>query len=279
MKDRPAIIVFLVILACLVALGCLFIVLVMRTQLNLSTPAPTSTTPPDNTPTQSLPSPSSTSPSPKVSLTVSPNRLMEGAEALIEIKLTNPDEMDLEGHTLLIGYGTGSSLTNVTVIQTMQLTSDVGDLFETDILWQIDYIPDGREYAVVVSLLDPDFFVLDETSAAIEIVEPIMDVSISPEELTLNSEAVIHVEVVNPSDVDMNGYTLLLGYATRNDAEMFSIRDIIFSLPAGEVFEQDISWNERRVPQNGEYELRMVLLLPSGTVLTETNALFTLNAE
>ena len=273
MKDKPATIVFLVVLACIIVTACLCVVLVMFYPRNKTVSPPATATLPNISATDS--SPIIASP-PELSITVSPDRLMEGVEARIHVRLTNPGGLDLNGYTLLVGYGPQNDMLSVIAIQTIPLTSEVGELFEKDIIWQVDYIPDNRDYAVELSLLDPGSFVLDEISVAVEFVEPTLVISVTPTELTPNSEATIRIQVKNPGDADMNDYTLLLGYAANDDAEMFSIRDITFSLAAGEVLEQDIRWDERFVPHSGQYELRMVLLLPDGTVFTETMALFIL---
>jgi len=179
----------------------------------------------------------------------------------------------------LVGYGGENNLINIINIQTISLTSEVGELFEEDIIWRVDYVPDDQKYRAVLSLLKPDSSILDETSVAVEFVKPTMVISMTPNQLTSNSAAVIHIQVNNPSGADMHDYKLLIGYAAKEDAGMYSIGDVPLSLAAGGTFEKDIGWNERFVPSSGEFELRMILLLPDGTVFIETTTPFTFNGE
>jgi hypothetical protein len=270
MKDKPALIVFFIVLFCLIVLLCLYIIAaifpgypISRTIFPLPVTASTTIS-------------SSTTSIPGLELTVLPKILMKGVEAHIHIQMTNPGKLDLQDYSLHVWYSAENDLGGV-VIQSIPLSSEVGEVFEKDITWYVDDIPDNRNYEVRLVLLKPNSPILTETSVAIEFVEPTLVVSIAPTQLTPNSAATIHIQVNNPSGADMHDYKLLVGYATKGDTEMFTIRDIPLSLEAGGVFEQDIHWDERYVPSNGKYELRVWLILPDGAMLAEIKTPFTLS--
>ena len=269
MKDKTVIVVLIsILLICIVALFCICIAAFIY--FPFTSAEQTLTTPFPSTPISSVPD---------LFIKVSPDRLMLGTEAQIQIRMNNAAGLDLKDYTLLVGYRAANNITTIHIAK-IPLTSETGDVFEETITWHVEIIPDYQDYEASLTLLKPDSAIVTSTSVPIAFVEPTLLVSIDPTQLTLNTAAKIHIQVANPSGADLNNYKLLIGYAAKdNTTSMYPIREIPLSLAAGESFEQDIAWAQRTIPPTGECEVRVQLLLPDGEVFIEAKAPFTLTEK
>jgi hypothetical protein len=82
----------------------------------------------------------------------------------------------------------------------------------------------------------------------------------------VGTEAHIHVQVSNPSRLDLQGYTLEVWYTSEN----IVIQSIPLSSESSEAFKKDITWQVDYVPRTGNSEARLVLLTPDMTMSAET---------
>ncbi len=100
---------------------------------------------------------------------------------------------------------------------------------------------------------------------------PSLEVSLAASSLMYGTQTTVHVRVENPGSDDWDSYELTLGYAPEGDLDMYVISDLPLSLPAGQVFEQDLPWTVDFEPDpTTGYQVRLMLLTSDGTSLAET---------
>lgn len=102
---------------------------------------------------------------------------------------------------------------------------------------------------------------------------PVLSVSISPSVLMKGTEATIHLRVENPGESDWEPRDLLVGYGEEDSGSTILIKKIPITLPAGQVFEQDVSWIVDFQPKpDARYQINLALILPDGKYLGEAIA-------
>ena len=215
---------------------------------------------------------------PSLAVSVSPSSLMQGAQATVHVRAENPGNDDLETCDLILGYATEND-PSVIMITDLPLSLPAGGIFEQDVPWTIDFQPDAdASYQVQLMLLTSDGTSLAEISVPVEIVQPVVTISVNPVELSQGSQAAVSVQVTNPSGADMEGITLMVGYGAEGGTSIYPIQEIPLSIPAGETFSQDIPWTVDYVPSGGSYEVSATLLLPGMVVWLSAAASVTLAA-
>lgn len=108
------------------------------------------------------------------------------------------------------------------------------------------------------------------TIAANQSDPPVLSVSVAPSALARGTEAIIHVRVENPGESDWETRNLLVGYGEDDFESLILIEEIPVTLPAGEAFEQDVSWTVDFQPEpDARYQIKLVLTLPDGMHLGE----------
>jgi hypothetical protein len=217
-------------------------------------------------------------PPPELSVSVSSSPLLEGSQATVHVRVTNPSADDWQNYKLLIGYAPENDPSMVQISE-VPLSLAAGQTFEQDVPWLANFQPaEGLKYQVRLALVSAENAPLGETSAAIEFVHPTVAVNINPTQLTQGTQAVISLQVTNPSGVEMQGYTLSVGYGAAGDSSSYMIQDLPINLKAGETFSQDITWKLDYVPSSGNYEIRAALIMPGSVFVTQSALPITLTA-
>ena len=201
-------------------------------------------------------------PKPEVTLTLPPAPFSEGAQSSLHVRVTNPGETDLSDLTLVLGYAREDDV-NLVMIQQIPLTLTAGQVFEQDIPWRVDFHPDpDAKYVAKLMLLSSEKTSLAEMSTALTFAQPELSITITPTELTSDTQATISIKITNPTSAAWNGYSLGIGYSAENDASMILITNIPISLAGGESLSQEIPWQVDYIPASGSYKVRAVLLSP-----------------
>lgn len=217
-------------------------------------------------------------PPPELSVSVAASALLQNSQTTVHVRVTNPGKKDWENYKLLVGYAPEND-PNMIQISELPLSLAGGQTFEQDIPWLANFQPaEGLKYQVRLALVSAENSPLGETSTSLEFVKPTVTVAINPTQLTQGTQAVINVQVSNPSGVEMQGYTVSIGYGAENDPSSIMIQDLPINLKAGETFAQDISWLVDYVPASGNYEVRAALIMPGALFLTQSAVPVTLTA-
>lgn len=200
---------------------------------------------------------------PEVTISITPSLLIQDAQTSIKVSIKNPNNDALENYRLIVGYSQENDASIVN-IKELPLTVEAGGTFEQTIPWRVDFQPvPNAKYLLRLLILTADGEQVLETSFPLEFTQIAVSVSVTPTQLNLNDQAIIKVEVNNPSGVKLEGYTLMVVYNVENDTSMLPVQDIIpISLDAGQSFTQDISWTVDYIPANGAYEVQAILLAP-----------------
>ena len=215
-------------------------------------------------------------PPPELAVSISSSPLLQGSQATVHVKVKNPSEDDWQNYKLLVGYAPEND-PNMGHISELPLSLAAGQTFEQDVAWLTNFQPvEGYKYQVRLALVSEENTHLGETSAPIEFTQPTVSVSINPTELNQDAQAVINVQVNNPSGVEMQNYTLGVGYGAKNDSSSYVIQDLPINLKAGETFNQDIAWIIDYIPSGGEYEIRAALITPESVHVTQAVSPITL---
>jgi len=217
-------------------------------------------------------------PPPELSANISSSPLLQGSQAIIHVKVTNPSKDEWQNYKLLVGYAQEND-PSMTQIAELPLSLAAGQTFEQDVTWLANFQPiEGAKYQIRLALVSADNTSLGETSISVEFTQPTVSISINPTQLTQGAQAVINVQVNNPSGVEMQGYTLSIGYGAVGDQSSYMIQDLPINLKAGETFGQDITWTVDYVPTSGNYEVRAALIMPGSVFVTQAVAPITLTA-
>ncbi len=217
-------------------------------------------------------------PPPELSVSISSSPLLQGSQATIHVKVTNPSKDDWQNYKLLIGYAPENDPSMVQISE-LPLSLAAGQTFEQDVTWLANFQPaEGIKYQVRLALVSAESAPLGETSAGVEFTQPIVSVAINPTQLAQGTQAVISLQVNNPSGVEMQGYTLSVGYGAETDSSSYMIQDLPINLKAGETFSQDITWTVDYVPASGNYEVRASLIMPGAVFVTQSASPITLTA-
>lgn len=217
-------------------------------------------------------------PPPELSVSVLSAPLLQGSQATVHVKVTNPSKDNWQNYKLLVGYAQEND-PSMTQIAELPLSLAAGQTFEQDVAWLADFEPaEGAKYQVRLVLISAESSPLGETSAVVEFTQPTVSVSVNPTQLTKGTQALISLQVNNPSGVEMQGYTLSVGYGLVGDSSSYLIQDLPINLKAGETFSQDITWVLDYVPASGNYEVRAALIMPGSVFLTQSVTPITLTA-
>jgi len=217
-------------------------------------------------------------PPPELSVSISSSPLLQGSQATIHVKVINSGKDDWQNYKLLIGYAQENDPSMVQ-ISASPLSLAAGQTFEQDVAWLTNFQPvEGGKYQVRLALVSADSAPLGETSAFVEFTQPTVSVAINPTQLTQGTQAVISLQVNNPSGVEMQGYTISVGYGAVTDASSYMIQDLPLNLKPGETFSQDITWTVDYVPASGNYEIRAALIMPGAVFVTQSTSPITLTA-
>lgn len=217
-------------------------------------------------------------PPPELSVSISPSSLLQGSQATIHVKVVNPSNDDWQNYKLLIGYAPENDPSMVQISE-LPLSLAAGQTFEQDVVWLANFQPaEGLKYQIRLALVSADSSPLGDTSTSVEFTKPTVSVAINPTQLTQGTQAVINLQVSNPSDAEMQGYTLSVGYGLQTDPSNYMIQDLPINLKAGETFTQDISWVVDYVPSSGNYEVRALLITPDSVLVTQSASPITLTA-
>lgn len=215
-------------------------------------------------------------PPPELSVSTSSFVLMQGAQVSIHVKVVNPSKDDWQNYKLLVGYAQENDSGTVQISE-LPLSLAAGQTFEQEVAWLANFQPvEGVKYQVRLTLVSTENSPLGETSTTVEFVQPSVSVSINPTQLTQGSQAVINLQVKNPADVEMKGYTLSVGYGIVGDASSYFIQDLPINLKAGETFNQEITWVLDYLPSSGDYEVRAALIMPGSIFVTQAETPVTL---
>ncbi len=217
-------------------------------------------------------------PPPELSISISSSPLLQGSQATIHVKVTNPGKDDWQNYKLLIGYAPENDPSMVQISE-LPLSLAAGQTLEQDITWLVNFQPaEGAKYQVHLALVSAENAPLGETSAVVEFAQPTVSVSVNPTQLTQGTQAVIRLQVNNPSGVEMQGYTLSVGYGAEGDASSYSIQDLPINLKAGESLSQAIPWTLDYVPASGNYEVRAAIIMPGAIFVTQSTSSIILTA-
>jgi len=217
-------------------------------------------------------------PPPELSVSISSSPLLQGSETTIHVRATNPSKDDWQNYKLLVGYAQENDPSMYHIAE-LPLSLAAGQTFEQDVPWLANFQPaEGVKYQVRLALVSADSAPLGETSASVEFVKPTVSVTVNPIQLSQNTQAVISLQVTNPSGVEMQGYTLSVGYGAKNDSSSIMIQDLPINLKAGETFSQDITWTVDYVPSSGNYEIRAALIMPGAVFITQSVSPITLTS-
>jgi len=217
-------------------------------------------------------------PPPELSVSISSSPLLQGSQATIHAKVTNPSKDDWKNYKLLVGYAPEND-PNMIQISEIPLSLAAGQIFEQDITWLANFQPaEGVKYQVRLALVSAENSHLGETLAVVEFTQPTVSVSVNPTQLTQGTQATISLQVNNPSGVEMQGYTLSVGYGVVGDSSSYLIQDLPINLKAGETFSQDITWVLDYVPASGNYEVRAAIIMPGSVFVTQSVTPVTLTA-
>ena len=204
--------------------------------------------------------------------------LLQGSQATVHIKVINPSKDDWQNYKLLIGYSSENDPSMVQISE-LPLSLAAGKTFEQDVLWLANFQPaEGLKYQVRLALVSADGAPLGDTSTSVEFTKPTVSVAINPAQLAQGVQAVIKLQVSNPSGVEMQGYKLSVGYGLQTDPSNYMIQDLPINLKAGETFTQDITWVVDYVPSSGNYEVRASLIMPGSIFVTQSVSPITLTA-
>jgi hypothetical protein len=203
---------------------------------------------------------------------------LQGSQATIHAKVTNPSKDDWKNYKLLVGYAPEND-PNMIQISEIPLSLAAGQTFEQDVTWLANFQPaEGVKYQVRLALVSAENSHLGETLAVVEFTQPTVSVSVNPTQLTQGTQATISLQVNNPSGVEMQGYTLSVGYGVVGDSSSYLIQDLPINLKAGETFSQDITWVLDYVPASGNYEVRAAIIMPGSVFVTQSVTPVTLTA-
>jgi hypothetical protein len=215
---------------------------------------------------------------PELSVNVASSPLLQGSQATIHVRVTNPSKDDWQNYKLLLGYAAENDPSMVQILE-VPLSLAAGQTFEQDVPWLANFQPgESLKYQVRLALVSEESAPLAETSTPIEFVQPTVSVNINPAQLTQGVQAVISLQVANPSGVEMQGYTLNVGYGAEGDSSSYVIQDLPINLKAGETFSQDITWTVDYIPSSGNYEVRAALIMPGSVLVTQSAVPITLTA-
>jgi hypothetical protein len=217
-------------------------------------------------------------PPPELSVSISSSPLLQGSQATIHVKVVNPSNDDWQNYKLLVGYAPENDPSMVQISE-LPLSLAAGQTFEQDVNWLVNFQPaESLNYQVRLALVSTDNAPLGETSTSVEFTKPTVSVAINPAQLAQGTQAIINLQVSNPSGVEMQGYTLSVGYGLQTDPSNYMIQDLPINLKAGETFKQDITWVVDYVPSSGNYEVRASLIMPGSIFVTQAVTPITLTA-
>jgi hypothetical protein len=226
-----------------------------------------------------LPACSSHQQPPELSISVSSPSLLYGSTVKVHVKITNPNQQDWKDYKALVGYAPENDA-NMIEIATLPLNLAGGETFEKDVEWMANLQPvEGVNYQVRMEIVKSDNTSVAEARTAIEFAKPTVSVSIDQTDLKAGSQAVIHVEVANPSGVQMHGYKVSLGYGLQSDTSAVLIQELPVDLKAGETSRQDIAWKVDYIPASGTYDISAVLLLPDSEQAATASTAVNLTAQ
>jgi hypothetical protein len=212
--------------------------------------------------------------SPEMVLTVTPSTLAQCALASIHVHIGNTGRQNWVNYLLLFTGMAGNDGKlpppppgeswgdQKYYIAKLPLSLTAGQTYESDIHWWIwgDYSDANGNAQVFMILLDPDKKVVSETSAPVEFVKPTISLTVSPNQLSMDSEATITIQVTNPSAAGMACF-LWLSYGTE-EADYTIIKQISVTIKPNETFQQEIPWKVDYIETYGDNTVEAVLLVP-----------------
>lgn len=203
---------------------------------------------------------------PEATISIAPSPLVQGAQSTLTVHINNPGTKPLENYRLIVGYSQENDVSIVNISE-VPLTVEAGGVFEQIVPWHVDFQPvPGAKYLLRLLVLTTEGEQVLETSAPLEFAQIVVAVSVNPTQLIQNGQALINVQVTNPSGVKLEGYTLMVGYNVENDPSIMPIQDNIpLTLDAGQTYTQDIPWTVDYIPASGNYEVKAILLAPGNT--------------
>lgn len=212
------------------------------------------------------------------SLAVAPAPIIKGSSVEFQVKISNPNDAPVENYRLIVGYSLEGD-SDITQVADQPLNIEANATFEQSIPWVVDLEaqPNTKYIARLLVLTDSGSTAL-EASTPLEVAQLSISINIDQAQLTQGNQAVISVQVNNPSAVNIEGYMLSVGYGAENDASMVMITQAIpLTLSAGGNFSQEIPWTVDYVPASGNYEVRALITQSNVQIATaETPVTITL---
>lgn len=108
----------------------------------------------------------------------------------------------------MVGYSPEKDA-SITMIQEIPLSLAAGQVFEQDVQWRVDFHPDpNAKYLTRLVLLSPEKTTLAETNTPLTFAQLELTITVSPTDLTANTQTIISVRVNNPGSTEWKGNCL-----------------------------------------------------------------------